>query len=127
MTLVLESAVAAAETLLVPTIPTTLSLRTLDQLARHLHRKGPPGVAVLPFFSMVDRRRTTHREIVDGNREDPFRFLKASIPYSSTIEKMGIHRKPLGAYAPHSEVARAYRALWAEVIQHVFHGGGVAE
>jgi cellulose biosynthesis protein BcsQ len=127
VTLVLESVLGAAEGLLVPTIPTTLSLRTLDQLARHLDRKGPPGVAVLPFFSMVDRRRTTHREIVDGNREDSFRFLKASIPYSSTIEKMGIHRKPLGAYAPQSRAAKAYRALWAEVIVHMFHSGGDAD
>ncbi len=127
MTLVLESAVAAAEGLLVPTIPTTLSLRTLDQLARHLRKKGPRDLAVLPFFSMVDRRRTTHREIVDGDREGPYRFLKSSIPYSSTVEKMGIQRKPLGAFAPQSRAAKAYRALWAEVSQRLFDSGGDAE
>jgi cellulose biosynthesis protein BcsQ len=124
MTLVLESVLAAAEGLLVPTIPTILSIRTLDQLARHLQKKGPRKLAVLPFFSMVDRRRTLHREIVDGDREGPFRFLKTSIPYSSTVEKMGVHRKPLGAYAPRSRAAMAYRALWAEVTQRMFGSGG---
>ncbi len=123
MTLVLESALAAAGCLLVPTIPTPLSLRTLDQLARHLRKKGPRDLTVLPFFSMVDRRRKTHREIVDGDREGPYRFLKTSIPYSSTVERMGVLRKPLAAYAPQSRAAKAYRALWAEVNQHLVDSG----
>ena len=126
MTLVLESVLAAAEGILVPTVPTILSIRTLDQLASHLQKKGPRALAVLPFFSMVDRRRTLHREIVDGDREGPFRFLKTSIPYSSTVEKMGVQRKPLGAYAPRSRAAMAYRALWAEVYQRVLDSAGGA-
>jgi cellulose biosynthesis protein BcsQ len=126
MTLVLESAMAAAQGLLVPTIPTTLSIRTLEQLARHLRKKGPRELAVLPFFSMVDRRRALHREILDGDRAGPFRFLKTSIPYSSTIEKMGLYRKPLGAYAPRSRAATAYRALWREVSGRVLDSGGEA-
>jgi chromosome partitioning protein len=126
MSLVLESAVAAADGLLIPTIPTTLSLRTLDQLARHLRKKGRRDLAILPFFSMVDRRRATHREIVDGDVAEPFRFLKTSIPYSSTVEKMGVQRKPLGAYAPQSRAAKAYRALWGEVSQRLFECGGDA-
>ena len=115
MTLVLESVFAAAEGLLVPTIPTALSMRTLEQLARHLRKKGPRGLAVLPFFSMVDRRRKMHREIADGSPDGPFRFLKTAIPYSSTVERMGVHRMPLGAYAPRNRAAMAYRALCAEV------------
>jgi chromosome partitioning protein len=126
MTLVLESVLEAAEGILVPTIPTTLSLRTLDQLERHLRKKGPRKLAVLPFFSMVDRRRTMHREVVDGEREGPFRFLETSIPYSSTVEQMGVHRMPLEAYAPWSRAAKAYRALWAEVDRRVLDlAGGV--
>jgi chromosome partitioning protein len=124
MSLVLESAVAAADGLLIPTIPTTLSLRTLDQLARHLRKKGRRELAVLPFFSMVDRRRASHREIVDGDVEGPFHFLKTAIPYSNTVEKMGVQRKPLGAYAPRSRAAKAYRALWEEVSQRLFECGG---
>ncbi len=127
MTLVLESVFAAADGLLVPTIPTTLSVRMLDQLARHLRKRGPRKLAVLPFFSMVDRRRKMHREIVDGDREGPFHFLKTAIPYSSTVERMGVQRMPLGAYAPRSRAARSYRALWAEVNQRVFDPGGRAE
>jgi cellulose biosynthesis protein BcsQ len=124
MSLVLESVFGAAESLLVPTIPTTLSIRTLDQLAAHLRRKGRRELAVFPFFSMVDRRRAMHREVVDGERKDPFRFLETSIPYSSTVEKMGVHRMPLEAYAPWSRAAKAYRALWEEVDQRVLDSEG---
>ena len=67
-----------------------------------------------------------HREIVDGDPEVPFRFLKTSIPYSSTVEKMGVHRMPLEVYAPWSQAAKAYRALWAEVDQRVLDPGGDA-
>jgi chromosome partitioning protein len=124
MTLVSEGVFAAADCLLVPTIPTRLSLRTLEQIARHLEKKGPRGLAVLPFFSMVDRRRAAHREIIDGDREGPFPFLKTPIPYSSTVEKMGVHRKPLGAYAPRSRAAVAYAALWSEVFERLSDTGG---
>ena len=75
---------------------------------------------------MVDRRRTAHREIVDGDREGPFRFLKTSIPYSSIVEQMGARRQPLGAFAPRSRAAMAYRALWAEVSQRMFESRGDA-
>ena len=65
-----------------------------------------------------------HREVVDGEREGPFRFLETSIPYSSTVEQMGVHRMPLEAYAPWSRAAKAYRALWAEVDQRVLDPAG---
>ena len=65
-----------------------------------------------------------HRDFVDGDHELPFQFLKASIPYSSTVEKMGVHRMPIEAYAPWSQAAKAYRALWAEVEPRVLDPGG---
>ena len=57
-----EAVFAAADTLLVPTIPTELSLRTLKQLARHLEKERVE-VCTLPFFCMVDRRKALHRQI----------------------------------------------------------------
>jgi cellulose biosynthesis protein BcsQ len=75
---------------------------------------------------MVDRRRAMHREVVDGNREGPFRILETSIPYSSTVERMGVERRPVEAYAPSSRAARAYRALFAEVDRHLLAPGGAS-
>ncbi len=43
-------------------------------------------------------------------------FLRASIPYTYEVERMGVHRLPLIAYAPSNPAADAYRALWSEVL-----------
>ena len=111
-----EAAFVAADVLLVPTIPTTLSIRALGQLVRYLGEDGPSELSVLPFYSMVDLRKLLHREISGGAASDGTRFLDARIPYSSEVEKMGLRRAPLAAYAPECEAARAYEALWREVL-----------
>lgn len=116
-----EGIFVAADVLLVPTIPTTLSLRTLDQLHRHLSKKGPKRLQVLPFFCMVDRRKKLHRRIVEEIAEaSPYPFLETTVPYSSLVEQMGLHRAPLPAWAaPSTPPAHAYRALWNEILDRV--------
>ena len=42
-------------------------------------------------------------------------MLSARIPYDGDVEKMGIHRAPVGEFAPQTNAWEAYRALWAEV------------
>ena len=113
-----ESVFRAADALLVPIIPTTLSLNSLDQLAGHIEGL-PRAPAIWPFFSMVDARKSLHREVCDTAPSLPYRFLSARIPYSSHVERMGVRRAPLPAYAPSSGASRAYRELLDEIIQRV--------
>ena len=119
ITLVSEAVFRAADALLVPTIPTTLSLRTLDRLARHVRKKGRRRAALLPFFSMSDRRKKLHRQICDGDEARRLGMLDASIPNSTVVEQMGVRRAPLGAWAPRSAAARRYRGLWREVRRRI--------
>ncbi len=114
ITLASESVFHAADVLLVPTIPTTLSLRTLEQLLRHLKREGPKHVRVLPFYSMLDARKSLQRRICEATARTPG-FLKTRIPYASLVEQMGERRAPLPAYAPSSPASRAFGALWQEL------------
>jgi hypothetical protein len=51
----------AADTLLVPLIPTTLSVRTLDQLTEFIGGFDGHRPDILAFFSMIDRRKSLHR------------------------------------------------------------------
>lgn len=111
-----EGIFRAADALLVPTIPTTLSLRTLEQLRTHLPSRGPHGLIVLPFFCMVDRRKSSHREIRDLRSTGPFLFLDASIAYSSVAGQMSRERRPVHEFAPDSPVARSCEQLWSEVM-----------
>ncbi len=104
-----------ADALVVPTIPTTLSLNTLKQLRKHLERRGRRSPAVLPFFSMVDERKSMHRRICKDKRALAYDPLEARIPYSSEVERMGEHRAPLSTYAARSKPAKAYARLGDEI------------
>ena len=66
ISLVSESVFEAADALLVPIIPATLSSRTLEQL--HSVLGSSDGPQVLGFFSMADRRKKLHRELMDEPR-----------------------------------------------------------
>jgi len=116
ISLVSENVFRAANALVVPLIPTTLSLRTFAQLDRFLaDNPGRKKQQILAFFSMVDNRKNLHRELVDKVSADRRDVLTTRIPAASDIERMGIKRAPLPAFAPRSRSATAYRALWAEI------------
>jgi len=117
ISLVSESVFRAADVLLVPTIPTPLSLRTLLQLLRSLDGIRSKRLGVYPFFCMVDRRKKLHRSTADLSQEIPIPFLKSQIPYSSVVEQMGAFRAPLHTFARTSLPARAYEELWKEIRQ----------
>ncbi len=119
ISLVSENIFHAADVLLIPTIPTTLSLRTLKQIYDHFRAEDLPTDRLHPFFSMVDVRRQMHRLIMEQPPEKLALFLKAPIPYISEIERMGMERKP-ACIAPASRAAQAYNALWRELGRIVF-------
>ena len=110
-----ESVFRAADLLLVPLLPSPLSLRTLDMLERHLERKGPKGLRLACFFSMADARRRLHKETVAASLGRRASLLRTVIPYASDVELMSVRRAPLPSYAPRNPAALAYRRLWAEV------------
>lgn len=119
ISLVSESVFTASDALLIPTIPTTLSVRTLRRLEVHLRSYGDSGPELVPFFCMVDRRKTLHRRICDGERDHARNVAATPIPYSSTVERMGIERAPIFAYARSSRSARAYVSLWGEIVDRL--------
>jgi cellulose biosynthesis protein BcsQ len=110
ISLVSESVFAAADLLLVPMVPSTLSTRTLGQLRSFLEGVDD-APAVLAFFSMVDKRKRLHRDVMaslEGVAASP-------IPNASMVELMGSRREPVVVSHPRSPAGLAYRALWDEV------------
>ncbi|MDD3448873.1 MAG: ParA family protein [Gammaproteobacteria bacterium] len=116
ISLVSENVFRAADVLLVPLIPTILSLRTLEQLDRFVADNGLERLGVLPFFSMVDRRKRLHLEVMETLPAERPGVLRTAIPYASDVERMGLQRAPLGAWAGCSPAAQAYAALWSEIL-----------
>jgi chromosome partitioning protein len=115
ISLVSESVFEAADALLVPLIPATLSSRTYEQLERLVSAELDSGPDVLAFFSMVDGRKRLHREVMERLAEQHPGVLRTAIPAAADIERMGVHRTVIGEFAPRSRAARAYEALWEEV------------
>ncbi len=115
ISLVSENIFRAADALLVPSIPTTLSMRTYQQLLDFLQGHRVHGVELMPFFSMVDRRKRMHLDIMERMPDLYPEAMESAVPYASDVEKMGLHRAPLASFAPRSPAARAYRLLWDEV------------
>jgi len=114
ISLVSENVFEAADALLVPIIPATLSSRTLDQL----HQVLSGETTVLGFFSMADRRKKLHRELMtELAREHD--LLETVIPTSADVERMGAERAALVDFAPRSRAARAYVELWREIEERV--------
>jgi len=115
ISLLSESVLHAADLALVPIIPTTLSLRTLDQLTEFISDFDGPRPEVLAFSSMIDRRKRLHKEIAERLPAERKDVADTAIPALSMIEQMSVRRAPVAAFAPRSAAARAYAELWAEV------------
>lgn len=115
MSLVSENVMHAADALVVPLLPSPLSVRTLEQLLDFVARKNWPDLKVLPFFSMVDRRKRLHMDTVATLRERFPLILNTEVPYGSEFERMTLRRAPIESYAPGSAAADVYRMLWREI------------
>jgi len=114
ISLLSESVLQAADALLVPLIPTTLSVRTLDQLTEFIDGLDGSRPSILAFFSMIDGRKRLHREISQQLPEQRTDVAATAIPALSLIEQMSVQRAPVTAFAPRSVAARRYEELWLE-------------
>ncbi|MET0290740.1 MAG: ParA family protein [Steroidobacteraceae bacterium] len=114
-TLLTENVLRAADGVIVPVLPTPLSLRMLRQLQEFIGEHGWTDLRLLPFFSMVDRRKSLHIELIEQLRAEHPLLLTTEVPYASDIERMTMRRAPLCSYAPRSPAGQVYSALWAEI------------
>jgi cellulose biosynthesis protein BcsQ len=114
--LVSENVFKSADVMLVPLIPTTLSLRTYEQILEYMGEHKKLSLKLMPFFSMVDKRKKLHLETISDGQNAIAGLLRTSIPYLSIIEYMGVRRAPVGAFAPKSTAAEIFNDLWTEVV-----------
>jgi cellulose biosynthesis protein BcsQ len=118
ITLVSENVFVAADLILVPIIPTTLSVLTYEKLLDFFNDKSLKVSKILGFFSMVEKRKKMHQQTLENLRKDPH-ILKTMIPYAADVEKMGIYREPVFEFKPRSRAAEAYEALWKEIKENL--------
>ncbi|MEM8726179.1 MAG: ParA family protein [Pseudomonadota bacterium] len=99
----------AADLVIVPLPPSPLSARALDLVVAEVRGSGKGHPPILPVMSMVDMRRTLHREAREANPKWPV------VPLASAIEQCAVERKPVGEFAPRSPAARAFAQLWTAI------------
>lgn len=111
-----ENVFKAADQIVVPVIPTTLSERTFDQLVEFFKDGKIPRKKLVPFFSMVQKQKSLHADTMERMRKDHGKmFLRATIPFSTDVEKMGVHRAPVGIFARTKGAGKAYDAMFGEL------------
>jgi chromosome partitioning protein len=126
ISLLSENVLRAADAIIVPLVPTPLSLRMLVQLYEFIAREGWTDLLLMPFFSLVDRRRSLHAELIAEARAQFPHILATEVPDWSEIERMCVRRVPLPVSAPNSTAALLYSQLWAEVGERLSEGPAAA-
>lgn len=110
-----EQVLKTADGVFVPVVPTWLALNSWHQLqAFAKDKKLKPG-RLHPFFSMVDRRKSLHREMVINRKQHLDGGVNAIIPNASIVERMGESGQPVELMDRSSAAADAYRRLWKEI------------
>ena len=102
-------AIRASDIIIVPLPPSPLAFRALDTIVSNLQSSFKNHPPILPVLSMVDMRRTIHREAREAAPDWPV------IPMASVVEQMGARREPLGCFAPRSTANQAFAKLWAAI------------
>jgi len=103
-----EQVMRAADLIVVPVIPSPLSMRAFEEVAGHLGKRGDKAV-LMPVLSMVDRRRKLHADAIVRHPDWPV------LPMASVIEAMTVRRLPVGAFAGRTAGAKAFAELWQSV------------
>ena len=119
ISLLAENVFRAVDLLLVPLVPTPLSLRAFEEIVVFFQERDLERARIIPFFSLVERRKRIHRETMEIFRAREDRLLRSVIPSLSDIEKMAATRRPVAHYRPRSEAGLAFRALWEEVREYM--------
>lgn len=99
----------AADCVIVPLPPSPLSARALDTVVKEIRQQTKVQPPILPVLSMLDMRRTLHREAQAEHPDWP------AIPFASAVEQCAVRQQPVSAFAPHSPAARSFNQLWAAI------------
>ncbi len=104
-----EQVMRAADLVIVPLPPSPLSTRAFEQVVDIVKGSGKTHPPILPVLSMMDMRRTLHRQTRADNPKWP------AIPLSSALEQCAVRQSPVGAFDPRSVSAQAFARLWTAI------------
>lgn len=104
-----EQVFRASDLIIVPLPPSPLSTRAFETVVEAVRQSGKNHPPILPVLSMIDLRRTLHREAREANPKWPI------IPAASAIEQSAVRQEPVGAFDPRSPASQAFARLWTAI------------
>lgn len=110
-----ENIFRMADIILIPIIPTTLSVNSYTLIRDFFEKKGLDTFKIRLFFALADLRKKMHQSTIEEIKSSSPEFFHTVIPYSSAVEKMGLYREPLLARSRKIKAALAYEDLWTEI------------
>jgi chromosome partitioning protein len=108
-----DQVIRAVDLIVLPLIPSTLSRRGYDAVRAHLCQDHKGRSAILPVFTLADRRRSAHRAATAAEPGWPV------IPMASAVEEMADRHAAIGEYAPRSAAAGAIAGLWTMIERRI--------
>ncbi len=115
VSLIAQNVFYAADCILIPIVPSPLSVHAYQQLRTFYTKHGDNPNKLRTFFSMVERQKKLHRSVMQELTASHPEALPQAIPYLVDVENMGIHREPVLVSLPHSRASQAYEQLWTAV------------
>ena len=112
VSLIAENVFYAADCILVPIVPSPLSLHAYQQVRTFYAKHGYDLNKLRTFFSMVERQKKLHQAVMTELTTSHPETLPHAIPYLVDVENMGVHREPVPVSAPRSRATQAYQGLW---------------
>lgn len=115
VSLMAQNVFYAADYVLIPVVPSPLSVHAYQQLQTFYTKHGYNPHKLRTFFSMVERQKKLHRSVMQELIASHPEALPQAIPYLVDVENMGIHREPVLVSLPQSRASQAYEQLWAAI------------
>ncbi len=115
VSLVAQNVFYTADYVLIPIVPSPLSVHAYQQLRTFYTKHGYNPDKLRTFFSMVERQKKLHRSVMRELTASHPEALPQAIPYLVDVENMGIHREPVLVSLPQSRASQAYERLWTAV------------
>lgn len=116
------NALTAADSVIIPSQPSFLSTKGINQLVQSItkvKRQINPSLSIDGIlFTMVDNRTNNDRDIISALRSSgyPLRVFNTEIPKSVKAAESNIEGKSIFAHDKGGKVAAAYEALTKEVL-----------
>ncbi|MGK5095227.1 ParA family protein [Deltaproteobacteria bacterium TL4] len=118
LSLVIENVFQVSDLVLFPMLPAPLSMRAFEQVydyCKKSKKRNLKKIEIYPFYSMVDKRKSIHKEMVEHRNKEIPNLLESYIPYNADVERMSVERASVIDFAPTSIAAQAYLKLWDEI------------